>query len=335
MKLLARHTGARLHGTRSRWAGGLRVAGWILAALSASACGGATAPGESYGQVLAGTGGVDCGRTEPFSFSPDRRWLAFTVRQNSAGKSPPQSQIALADLESGQTFLPHPDEQAAERIEAGQPPSLGRLCWAEDSRTLYLAGRTLPAGASAVGRMGSVAVREGWRPQPNWFAVDLPEATTLTATQPADCIETGPRQWRFGSPITEIETITRGLTVEKPSDRQVRLVLADGRLLAEHRPRRWLSTQAGILRFTWSPDGQHLAYVVQEGFGTWGVLSRTFTASSADHASPPRQLMAGPVYALGWRDNQELYACIRDSEENDTAIYRWRADNRKSVGANR
>ncbi|MFU8833392.1 MAG: hypothetical protein ACNA7J_14735 [Wenzhouxiangella sp.] len=52
----------------------------MLVILTVVACGGATAPAESSGEQLTGSVGVNCNLSEPFSFSPDRRWLAFVPR---------------------------------------------------------------------------------------------------------------------------------------------------------------------------------------------------------------------------------------------------------------
>ena len=134
------------------------------------------------------------------------------------------------------------------------------------------------------------------------------------APVPAEC-STPPQgewsysSWTFGSldhPDIPVERRFKDETVLN-SDKTIRLVTQDGRILAKHKTQYLRSSQIALKEFDWNPQGSRLAYLLSESRGSFlSGPSRLWLYQSAQ--SEPMALATG-MYSLQWQDDRTLFSC--------------------------
>jgi Tol biopolymer transport system component len=102
-----------------------------------------------------------------------------------------------------------------------------------------------------------------------------------------------------------------------------------------HHIRRQAANELGWYSIAWSPDGRHIAYVSQDGFGR----RRTIYIVNAD-GSGRRRLDTGGVAAVGWPSwspdgrriaYAKIVAAAHKASDERAAVYVSRLDGRKRV----
>jgi hypothetical protein len=304
--------------------GRLAGVGMLIAGLAA--CHGASDPAETGARMVAGTEGIDCGDHQPMSYSPDGRWLAFWLWTNRAENAPPEHRLALVNLDTGQRHLPRPGAHHADKGEESPAPRIDKLCWTADSQRL-LTG-VLPPGREPAPTVrppsATLAMRApGHAESPVVHAIDLDHPDHFLTANINECGTSDTGHWRYQATQLDDPTRLGAVDVEAVDRRRLRLKLPDGQTLAEHRPVRASTRSISIPDHAWSPDQASLAYVVHEHRGAWGGLSHAWlSAPGADSV----QLLTGPVYAMAWRNNQELHLCLPRPGQTDSALFSWRVD---------
>lgn len=161
------------------------------------------------------------------------------------------------------------------------------------------------------------------------YVLRLSEPSRLAlAPVPAEC-STPPQaewsysSWTFGSldqPDIAVERRFKDETVLN-SDKTIRLVTQDGRLLAEHNTQNWGSNRISLYKFAWNPAGSRLAYVLSEGMGSFSNgPSQLWLFQSAQ---PETVALATGMSSLQWQDDRTLFSCGRIGSERQFSIVRW------------
>ena len=304
---------------------------WVVArlalvgslALLLGACESSIDPASTGGKVIAGTEGIDCGDHQPMSYSPDGRWLAFWLWTNRGENAPREHQLALLDLETGARHLPAPEAFGESSNAETVTPRIDTLCWSLDGQRLLTGVLPPDTDDNAFTQQATVSARvalHGQRRSAVVHAIDLDQPDRMEGADASACRAGDIGHWRFHNTHSDDWTRLGKAQVERVGPRLIRLMLTDGRVLGEHRPVRISTRSLMVSDHAWSPNRTQLAYVVHELRGSWGGLSHAWLASVDGE---PEQLLSGPVYAMKWRNDQELHMCLRRPGQAESAVFSW------------
>ncbi|WP_231362889.1 hypothetical protein [Thioalkalivibrio sp. ALJT] len=302
---------------------GLALVGLLVVSLAG--CHPNTEPASTGGEMVDGTEGIDCGDHLPLSYSPDGQWLAFWLWTNRGENAPPKHRLALLDLDTGIRHLPDPDGRESNGDAATAAPRIDKLCWSRDGQRLLTGVLPPDANEATPVQPSSASLRVKPRGQQRpavVHAIDLDRPDRMERVDTAACGAEDIGHWRFEPPYQDDWTQLGKAQVKKLDPRLIRLERSGGRVLGEHRPVRWSTRSLMVSDHAWSPDQTQLAYVVRELRGSWGGLSHTWlTAVDAE----PVQLLSGAVYAMQWRNDQELHLCLRRPGQAESAVFAWQS----------
>ena len=304
-------------------------------------------PEKSGGEILAITRECD------FRISGDGKWLLYAGEQSpyhepeGIGGGARQRESFLVDLETGEHYPAVPDAGVRRRIAEGLGPD-GLGCFSPDHSRLYFRksdwGRGAERRQEAAESQGDAtrdgATRDnanqddasrngvssgittaGWQVTRYHYVVDLTQKPfIIRETDHVECAE---------SPAA----VKPDILVRQVSDKRIELHSRDGRKLASHRPRGWLSRRISIweldghqweMDYSLSPDGNHLAYrISEEDLIGFAAPTRGYMLDLSDHSRQgPDFLAASVYYHMRWDSNGYFYACTSHSRHR-TVIARW------------
>lgn len=289
------------------------LGGAIAVLLVTAACGEPVDPATTGGQRLTGTGGVDYLGGQPFSLSPDGRWMLFSTRPATDSVRDSDDLRAILLQKLGTYVL-----YDLTRLE-GTPVVVGqalRDSINENRGVLFDGGCWLPAQVGSV-----VGLRDTWG---NVIATDPRATEPMWTTSEIDRDTYGehcPSEDRLTG-----ETVTVGpfrIEGTRTSEITIRDAHDAGLVYAVHRTRFPLRTLL-VEEARLSPDGRRLAYSVSANFGSFiGHAKVLLISAHAPHDEPA--LLASAVYALRWsNDGSQLFADV--PFEGQSAVYRWRVE---------
>ncbi len=315
-----------------------RLAFLVLAVcISLSGCAVTSDPENSGGEILASTTNCD------FRISGNAKWLQYIgeqspYHQSEERYSEQQRTSFLIDLETGENYPVEPDAAVRSRIAEGLGPD-GLGCFSPDQTRLYFRftdmsefnrseqetqeTEDIQDDAPRDGASAGFSV-PGGRVTRYHYVVDLTEKPfIIRETDHISCSE---------SP----DAVKPDISVRRESDRRIEIYSHDGRKLARHRPRGWLSRRIGIWElhghrissnwkrdYSLSPDENFLAYRISET-GLIGFAAPT-AGYMLDLSQRYRQdplFLAASVYAMDWDSNGLFYACTSHSKHRNV-IVRW------------
>ena len=202
----------------------------------------------------------------------------------------PSSFSTCSTGRSGTRHLTSLSPEAAELATAGRGPRLP-ACWAADSGTAFFRGQR--GWFAAAAGAGDFTLRPVPRP-------DCPDARSA------------PRQ--------------AGARVVQDTPTRLRIIAADGAVLATHETDAPAVDRVAADRLRSSPDDRWLAYVVTEFRGSFTAPPRGYLVPTTPAPDEPPRLLVAPLFgAPAWSPTGALFACTGrpDAPGAGPRILRW------------
>lgn len=266
------------------------------------------APEHTGGELLPDTESWDDFGADPFSVSPDGRWLMFV---QSEGLEPaPRSDFGGRMLRYLSAYVVYD----LVRLEAT------RVALGSDVGDTFtrMGGGFLPTGCwipeaegwrAAVPLRGQYLIADPEAERPEWIVADA-EPYAFSDLCPLEVPEEAPG-------------VVGRFRVAESAGKRISIVDAEDTetVLATHRASWFPGMDITLRRLRLAPEGTRLAYDVGSTFGSLGGRSTAFVISYDDGNEPVA--LASSVYGFQWGgDDTTLYAAV--AGEGARGLYRWR-----------
>jgi hypothetical protein len=243
------------------------------------------------GKKLTGTDDI----TDNFSVSPDGEWIVYSSKHGTPFK-PLYVLYNVKKQERHEIGL----SPRAKEISAGGLGPLGVGCWSSDGTQVFL-----PTGLKA---LVMADVRAG---ELQWVVLEDVEQSKW-------------RYYFYECPKLSDATSAVHVIQRSPSEAEI-VDIRTGRILATYRTQNILQTDIDIEYIIISPDGKHIAYLVDEHTLGWGVTPyRGYILDIwSGGAAEPEFLATGVLGPIRWEpDGNTVYAAVGYGD--DTSIYVWK-----------
>lgn len=248
------------------------------------------------GEKLAGTDDILPQGDQNFSVSPDGIWILYPI----ARTNPFEPAYILYDLKKQERHEIGLSARVRDLAAEGRGPLVRAGCWSPDGTQVFLPGNNI----LYVLDVGSTNLQ--------WDVIEQVDSQEFL--------------YYYECPSLSPDDITSIIRVYQPSDLEIQLVDVQNPeiILARHQ-----ALGIGVNRIdfqypTVSPDGNQIAYIVNEYRGSFIGSSQGYILNIILEEPAGPQFLANPIFGpVRWSpDNNFVYASASGSSDSK-GIYRW------------